>query len=357
MTEQTPTLISTEVAPLTEDERKAAIIKQVEYYFSKENLIRDKFLNREILKHPGNLVPLSVLITFKKLQSLSTDIPYIADVLASSNILKISEDKSAVGIERPFVREIGERQFETREDMSTFFKNLLQEHKDSGADLSPENFKTVLALVNLHPKRAEKLGNSPIARIKVAPSKEHADTHCFVLVREDGSEEDFSYIKCIANTYPALDDKKKEKNDRKRKREENEAPKEEYTKGCILNLTVPGADLDITKMKEIFNKYGTVKFVDIGKTDKTEGAEAAPKESGEVYIRYTDPESAKAALEDASCPYTPLRLLEGEEEKTYFEANVFRASGGRGGRGGKRGGRGGKGGRGGRGGFKKSRND
>lgn len=355
MTDQVPVVAAVvETAPLTDEQRNAEILKQIEYYFSTENLIRDRYLNREMLKYPGNLVPLTTLMTFKKLQALSTDSAYIISAIAPSSVLILSEDKQSVGVAKPFARTVGDKQFENREEMTTFFKGLLAEHRENGAVLSDENKKIILGLVKHHPKSAEKLGSSEITSIKAGPSKEHADTFCFVLTRADGTEEDFSYLKCIANLYPSTDDKF-QKTDRKRKEREEPAEKKElYVPGCILNFSVQSDDLDITKIKDIFNKYGTVKFVDIASGNKVEEGQEAEekKESGTVFLRYIDAESAKAALADAECPIKSLRVLEGDEEKTYYEAHVIKPSfGKRGGRGGKRGGRGG------RGGFKKSRND
>lgn len=71
------------------------IIRQVEYYFGDANLNRDKFLLEQIGKDEQGWVPISVLLTFKRLAALSTDSNIIADALmkSDSGLLEISEDK------------------------------------------------------------------------------------------------------------------------------------------------------------------------------------------------------------------------------------------------------------------------
>ena len=48
------------------------IVRQIEYYLGDVNMVRDKFLKNEVTKDEG-WIPLSVLTTFKRLQSLTTD--------------------------------------------------------------------------------------------------------------------------------------------------------------------------------------------------------------------------------------------------------------------------------------------
>lgn len=73
------------------------IIRQIEYYFSDVNMVRDKFLKSEITKDDG-WIPLSVLITFKRLQSLTTDFKTIINALkmSSSGLMEINEAENKI---------------------------------------------------------------------------------------------------------------------------------------------------------------------------------------------------------------------------------------------------------------------
>uniref|UniRef100_A0A182M090 Lupus La protein n=1 Tax=Anopheles culicifacies TaxID=139723 RepID=A0A182M090_9DIPT len=73
---------------------EAAIIRQLEYYFGDANLAKDKFMKEHIAKDDG-WVPMDVLMTFKRLKSLSEDKKVIVDAIAKSDegLIEISEDR------------------------------------------------------------------------------------------------------------------------------------------------------------------------------------------------------------------------------------------------------------------------
>lgn len=60
-------------------------------------MVRDKFLKNEVTKDEG-WIPLSVLTTFKRLQSLTTDFPTIVNALKSSvsGLLQIDESENKI---------------------------------------------------------------------------------------------------------------------------------------------------------------------------------------------------------------------------------------------------------------------
>jgi len=114
-----------EPAPAAEEpagdisKQERAIIRQVEYYFGDANLNRDKFLREQIGKNEDGWVPLSVLITFKRLASLSTDLAEIVAALNKSEegLVEISEDKLSLRRhpERPIPEHNEERRKEIQE--------------------------------------------------------------------------------------------------------------------------------------------------------------------------------------------------------------------------------------------------
>ncbi|XP_037960311.1 la protein homolog [Teleopsis dalmanni] len=93
------------------------IIRQVEYYFGDANLNRDKFLLTQIEKDENGWVPFSVLITFKRLASLTEDIEVIVNALMKSDegLIEISDDKKK--IRRHPERPIPEYNEERRKDV------------------------------------------------------------------------------------------------------------------------------------------------------------------------------------------------------------------------------------------------
>uniref|UniRef100_A0A182NUR2 Lupus La protein n=1 Tax=Anopheles dirus TaxID=7168 RepID=A0A182NUR2_9DIPT len=79
----------------TVSKTEAAIIRQLEYYFGDANLAKDKFMKDQIAKDESGWVPLDVLLTFKRLKSLSEDKKEIADAIGKSDegLIEISEDR------------------------------------------------------------------------------------------------------------------------------------------------------------------------------------------------------------------------------------------------------------------------
>ncbi|VFR03058.1 unnamed protein product [Cuscuta campestris] len=83
-------------AAASSDDLRLNIIKQVEYYFSDENLPTDKFLLKYVTSNEEGFVPLKVIASFKKLKKLTKEIPLIATALKESSLLVVSSDEKEV---------------------------------------------------------------------------------------------------------------------------------------------------------------------------------------------------------------------------------------------------------------------
>lgn len=84
------------LAKLSQLERD--VIKQLEYYFSEANLRRDKFMNQKISENEDGWVELSVMLTFNRLKTITTESNVIVEALDKSphGIVQVSEDKLKV---------------------------------------------------------------------------------------------------------------------------------------------------------------------------------------------------------------------------------------------------------------------
>ncbi|KAL9224873.1 hypothetical protein vseg_000864 [Gypsophila vaccaria] len=83
-------------AASSEIDLRPKIIKQVEYYFSDENLPNDKFLMKYVKKDKEGFVPISVIATFRKMKRLTKDSSVIVDALKDSSLLVVSSDGKKV---------------------------------------------------------------------------------------------------------------------------------------------------------------------------------------------------------------------------------------------------------------------
>lgn len=77
------------ISYLLEVSLEDALIKQVEYYFSRENLAKDTYLLSHMTAE-GN-VPLRLIAGFNLVRQLSEDYEFIVNTLRKSNALVVSE--------------------------------------------------------------------------------------------------------------------------------------------------------------------------------------------------------------------------------------------------------------------------
>ncbi|XWS12373.1 hypothetical protein CRYUN_Cryun37aG0084300 [Craigia yunnanensis] len=78
------------------DDLKNKIIKQVEYYFSDENLPTDKHMMSLIKKNKEGFVPISEISSFRKMKRLTRNYPSIVAALKESSLLVVSSDGKKV---------------------------------------------------------------------------------------------------------------------------------------------------------------------------------------------------------------------------------------------------------------------
>ncbi|XP_029045172.1 la-related protein 7-like [Osmia bicornis bicornis] len=94
----------------------AAILKQMEFYFSDANLTKDRFLNNLIKEDP--YVDLRIFLRFNKIRDLTTDINRINKALQASTILSISDDGTKVCRVTPIVQK------ENIDECTVYVQNL-----------------------------------------------------------------------------------------------------------------------------------------------------------------------------------------------------------------------------------------
>jgi hypothetical protein len=87
--------------------------------------------------------------------------------------------------------------FDSQKDAVEYFKNILRGYS-TGAFLSGQDLKDVLALLSLHPRASHKVG---FGVRKIFVENNDYGNKCFNVQRIDGSIEDFSYLKCIRGEH------------------------------------------------------------------------------------------------------------------------------------------------------------
>lgn len=83
-----------ETKQMTEQERSEAIKRQVEYYFSRQNLSQDSFLLSKM--DQDHSVDISVITEFKMMKQLSADVDYILSAIKDSDKIIIDVEKKRI---------------------------------------------------------------------------------------------------------------------------------------------------------------------------------------------------------------------------------------------------------------------
>ncbi|KAJ0969895.1 hypothetical protein J5N97_022772 [Dioscorea zingiberensis] len=77
--------------PAMDSSHRAALLKQIDYYFSTENLCKDTYLRQKM--DDQGWVPVSLIAGFNKVQQLTNNIHYILDTVQYSTVVEVQGDK------------------------------------------------------------------------------------------------------------------------------------------------------------------------------------------------------------------------------------------------------------------------
>lgn len=303
---------ATEAEPLTAEQ--AAIIRQVEYYFSDANLARDKFLIAETKKSSG-WVPFTVLLTFKRLLALSDDATVIADALVRSadDLLQVSADRTQV--RRNPARLQPEQNEKTRQEM------IARTAYAKGFPLDSE----MGALIKFFDQYAN-VSNVIMRRYQDKPTKVYkfkgsvfvsfatkADCAAFLALDSVEFEGKPLERKWESEYYEA---KKAERGSDKKAKKEAEN-KINLPKGAVIHLDGLSAETTRETIKAALQELGgEVAFIDYTKGDKAGHVRLTTENSAApVFAKFTDAKLSVDGVEAIG------RVLEGDEE-TEFLAKV-----------------------------------
>ncbi|WP_338598440.1 DCL family protein [Saccharopolyspora sp. SCSIO 74807] len=91
---------------------------------------------------------------------------------------------------------IGERFFALKKDAEQECRSILYRYRPGDTVSTPEDERLLLDVLNMHPDRDRKVGHG-IDHFEVRENPQIQRKRTIYLVRSDGSETDFSYLKCL----------------------------------------------------------------------------------------------------------------------------------------------------------------
>lgn len=324
----------------------AQIKRQVEFYFSDSNYRKDTFLRAAAESDPEGFVPISVLLTFNKLKSMTTNVSEVAAAIEDSDALVLNATKDKVKRAEPLP------DVDTSAERTLYVKG----YPTDDADVTIESITTYFSqfgkvnMVKMRKTLEKTFKGSVLVEFGTVAEMEAAlkATHEYkgkpfiqVSTFADWNNEKQAFSSKRKGEKRKIDDVSGDKNDAE--------PEEEvqFESGLVFRISGIPVAATALNVKEFFKTItDDVKFVDL-----TENATAV--------LRVANQEAAKKIVAASSLEMTvdgdetkhllTATLLTGTEESNYWSKfrdtmrgrGDKRQGGGRG-RGGGRGGRGGK---------------
>jgi len=332
--------------PVAEDistlERK--IIRQVEFYFGDENIVRDKFI-LEAVKEDEGWISMENMLNFKRLADLSKDKKQILSALAKSDsgLMEVNEEgegKIRRSPEQP-VPENNEETRKKREARTAYAKGFDKENTkmdellDHYAVADPTIVNITMRWFKNNDKTRGFKGSvfltfrteEDCKKFVEAETNKYKDTVLEMCMYQK------DYVEMKRKEY----EEKKGKNKGKKEGKEDNKPQKEaepekdkavdLPRGAVLKITGLGGEITREDIKDKLAKEFEVNI------DKTEGDVAFvtyQKGEEEAMIRFKKENFAKELLEKINKAEkfvvmekeATVSVLEGEEETTFLENSL-----------------------------------
>eukprot|EP01098_Paradermamoeba_levis_P008419 TRINITY_DN3491_c0_g1_i1.p1 TRINITY_DN3491_c0_g1~~TRINITY_DN3491_c0_g1_i1.p1 ORF type:complete len:377 (+),score=152.38 TRINITY_DN3491_c0_g1_i1:86-1132(+) len=288
------------------------IKKQVEFYFSDSNYPKDKFLQGEAAKNPDGFIPLSVITSFNRMKSLTTNSEDVLNALADSTVVSLSEDKTLI-----------KRAIPLPENDTSIKRTIYAKRFPEGttieevSDFFAAHGKVLCVRLR---KTKEKIFKRSVF-VEFATEEEAQEV---VKKKLTYQGEELTLMMITDYNLSKKEEMKQKKFPKKQKREGEEGKGEEeggekeqklrdYPPGLVLHFEGIGK-IELKELKELFNSVGLVQFLN-RERDATDG-----------HVRFETAEDAQKVLKEfgenkkeIAGQVATFRLLSGDEEKKYWE--------------------------------------
>ncbi|CAH3159785.1 unnamed protein product [Porites lobata] len=304
------------------------IIKQIEFYFGDKNLPRDKFLRQKVDEDEG-WVTLECLTTFNRLKALSTDIDAIAKALRKSEagLVEVSEDNKKV--RRVTTKPLPEETAEARHDAKAKTVYCKGFPAETTIDQLEEFFSDKGKAVLIKMRRGENhlfkgsvfVEFSTVDEAKAFVATEalkYNEQELIKMMKADyfkKKEEEFKLKK--EKQKEEEGEKQKETKEERKDEDEKEEESLKYDSGCVLHFKNVGEQTSREDLKSLFGEHEDIAWVDFTRGE-SEGHVRFSKEGGaqRVIDALKAKGDGKIVIREAEAT---LRVLEGDEEKSYWK--------------------------------------
>lgn len=308
------------------------IKNQVEFYFGNVNMQRDKFLIEQTKLDDG-WVPMTVMLNFKMLASMSKDVDVILKSLESSELIEISEDKKKIRRSPNNPLPVYDQEYRKAQEAKTAYvkgfplKDMTIEKLKSFFNAFEPYENIIMRKYHDKEKKLHFKGSIFVQFKTLEDAKAFMD-------RESVKYEETELIRKWSVDYSA--EKVKEKEDRRQKRSEIKAKKSEakkgkdeesgdeeekekekestLPKGCVIHFTDAPEKCTREDIKERLGELeASIAFVDFKMGDKEGWVRLQGENSAKPVVDKMKEGKVLIREEEVTC-----RVLEGEEEEKYL---------------------------------------
>ncbi|XP_058808468.1 la protein homolog [Phymastichus coffea] len=298
--------------------------KQVEFYFGDVNMQRDKFLIEQTKLDEG-WVPMSIMLNFKLLASMSKDIDVILKALEESELIEISDDRKKIrrALDKPLPAYNDEYR-KAQEARTIYLKGF---PLDSTIATLKTHFESIDTIENIIMRKFKK-GKEHLFKGSIFLQFKTLDNAKEFMNQETIKYKETELMKMWSKDYLAMKEKEKEElrlkklnkqldNDAKASKKNKSQNKIELPKGCVLQLK----NLDKVDREAVKQKFteleAEVSFVDF-KAGDSEGFIRLQKENAAVeFLKKLKENMVTIGESEIEC-----KLIEGEEEESYLSKVV-----------------------------------
>lgn len=301
------------------------IKNQIEFYFGDVNMQRDKFLIEQTKLDDG-WVPMSVMLTFKMLASMSKDADVILKAIESSELMEVSEDKRKIRRSPKHPLPVYNEEYRKAQEARTaYVKGFPQQ--DTNIEKLKAFFKDFEPFENIvmrkYQDKDKKLQFKGSIFIQF---KTLEDAKAF-MARESVKYGDTELIKKWSADYTL--EKAQEREERRQKKttkskadttadaadeEQTKVEEKELPKGSVMHFSDVPDQCTWEDIKENLGKLGAnIAFVDFKIGDKEGWVRLQGENAAKTIIdKMTD---SKVLIKETE---VVCRVLEGEEEEKYL---------------------------------------
>jgi len=320
-----------------------SVKEQIEFYFNDSNFRKDAFLRTAAKEDPEGYVPISVLLTFNKLNKLTKDVDIIKKSIESSDIVVLNNDGNSIRRAKPLpedddskirtlyvkgypvddaevsIDSVSKQFSEYGKVLMVRFRKDFSTKKFKGSCFieydNDESVKKAVAIANEGGKMNLSYKEQPFACVMTLVEwveKKHAKKLRYAAEKKKRERESTGTDK--DKEKPNKKQKTEKTEITEKKTEEKKVEKVEYTKGLLLKITNLPADSNLYKIKDKMKEFGEIKFVDKEETSTVAFVRTANTTTSDAIIKAIQDgvtlEGSDNKLEGT--------LVEGEEEETYW---------------------------------------